>query len=594
MKAVLQSQALQTKMADTTKAVVSLSNKQLRTLEPETLRARLKQARSALLYYQKGEQSSEPEIAHPKDPEPQAQKGLAGVSAGASGNAMASGHVANNLFWPIIHDLKLPVSAWACLLQEQHCHTLGDIMSQLTKANGDFQVTSFVSAIKLIVESNVTLSTHLGNQATALTVAVQHLAANMADMAHQQTAILQLLQEMDAEAKKANIPDREQRTRQLAIKIAKQQFMEAAVALGDARDAAWKGLCLDKKVYEDRIQTVIASGVITTAMLLEADNQLDANGDFVMAQAMVSSNPQASHTPGAKGPPLRPSVPAPAKFCGELDKHVTDAKVWFEHLVNYLAEFSMDVCRYLPFYLEGKALEWGMGQIATLRAENRLTAHQLQRDFLMRYDDLLFTPAKKARDKLFDRSYIQQRNEAFAAYTQRFREIIRDAKGMSEDDKIEFFVRGMQPELERKCTSHNGDMWASLEQVIQYANGQAVSMRVAARAVSNKSAVSLNAVHAPGNSRAGDKRPNNRPANGNRFGKRKQDGNDPNGSGPKRQRGPNHASGGGGNGAGPSRGSSGGGATPVGPRVCNLCGQTFTGHYLKVHQPHCPMRVNRG
>jgi hypothetical protein len=234
-----------------------------------------------------------------------------------------------------------------------------------------------------------------------------------------------------------------------------------------------------------------------------------------------------------------------------------------EHMIAYLNEHGKDFCTYLPYYLEGKALEWGRGQVNMLRAENRLSADQLQQDFLLRYDDLLFSPAKKSRDKLFDRSYAQQKGETFAAYQQRFREIIRDATDMSHADKIEWFVRGMRPELEAACTTNRGRMWENLDEVIEYANGKDIAMRISTSR-SNKAAVSLNAMHAPSGNRNGNgKRPHPRAQSDS--GGWTQTG--------KRPRGDSK--------------TDNDSAKPKGPRTCSYCNTLFEGSF-PAHAKTCP------
>lgn len=395
--------------------------------------------------------------------------------------------------------VELPLLSWAAILQEHHADKVSEMLTTMAKSNTDLHVTTLVSAMKLVADSSRTSGSHLANSLQNLTVAVQQVAAATADNTALQHAMYKKLQEVELATKVATLtPDvYKRRERQLAIRAARNDFMANSSNAAKAAntefnpvqaEAYWLATLRTPALLEPLVAAAIQT--ITSDMVIA---MADESGDAMMSEP---DEPDEADEVGRRHAPRNLSasfdaqarahttdfprlvLPSPPKFRGDLDTHITDVKVWLEHIMAYLSEHGKDFCTYLPYYLEGKALEWGRGQITMLRAESRLTAQQLQQDFLLRYDDLLFTPAKKSRDKLYDRSYAQIKGEAYAAYTQRFREIVRDVTDMSHADKIEWFVRGLSPALEAACTTNRGRMWENLDELIEYANGKDIAMRI--------------------------------------------------------------------------------------------------------------------
>jgi hypothetical protein len=522
---------------------------------------------------------------------PQEEPRIIVVSPG-SASSKSKGKLTPDKFY--LHTMitqKHTLDVWAAVLQNHRAETISAMIQRLSTAAQDGTAIEFVAAFKLLAQQNSVLATRLIEFADMMAASHQHLIASTAEQTKLMQEMCNKLMDLEEKAELTSIPDLEQRKQALATQLARESFVtEATQQLGNKKlaEAAWAGIANDPELLEERVQKVLnTENAITTQMLREYAPTKDLGGDTRMepAEQQVREMPQpknlsASFAPAAvlhgphttgSAPTLRFVLPQPPKFRGELDQHVTDAKIWQEHVMAYLGEHGKDFCTYLPYYLEGKALEWGRGQIKMLQDENRLTAEQLQQDFLLRYDDLLFPASKKARDRLYDGSYKMQKGEEYVAYQQRFREIARDTTDMSQADKIEWFIRGLKSSIEEEVTTNRGKMWATLEEVITYANGVDRAQRVAAaRAATNRSpAVSLNAAHAHNNNRFG-KRPfsykRKQEQDFTPVAKRVRAGD---------KKGPQH------NAAGAP-----GGSGVKQPKTCGHCKQPFEGHYM-MHAASC-------
>ena len=87
---------------------------------------------------------------------------------------------------------------------------------------------------------------------------------------------------------------------------------------------------------------------------------------------------------------------------------------------------------------------------------------------------------QEMRDRLFAGDHNMKPGERVQEYTQRFRDIIRDARSMSQDEMIGWYVHGLLVSMRQACgTDANGRDWKQLDDLIEYAQGQEVRSRIA-------------------------------------------------------------------------------------------------------------------
>ncbi|GIL78484.1 hypothetical protein Vretifemale_7830, partial [Volvox reticuliferus] len=104
-----------------------------------------------------------------------------------------------------------------------------------------------------------------------------------------------------------------------------------------------------------------------------------------------------------------------------------------------------------------------------------LTRETLRAAFLLQYGDTQRNTAMAARDRLHSHEYDMKTAETVAEYTQRFHDVLRDAKDMDKADQISWFIKGLVPALRGRCaTDDEGKDWQDLDKCILYAVGQEV------------------------------------------------------------------------------------------------------------------------
>jgi uncharacterized membrane protein YgcG len=124
-----------------------------------------------------------------------------------------------------------------------------------------------------------------------------------------------------------------------------------------------------------------------------------------------------------------------------------------------------------------------------------LTLPALRAAFLLQYNDVRRHTEQEVRDRLFAGEHYMKSGERVGEYTQRFRDIIRDAPSMTQIEMITWYVHGLPQAMRKWCaTDASGRDWERLDDLIKFALGQEVRSRIA----SLKTA-SLNFVSTPRN-----------------------------------------------------------------------------------------------
>ena len=134
------------------------------------------------------------------------------------------------------------------------------------------------------------------------------------------------------------------------------------------------------------------------------------------------------------------------------------------------------------FWLTGRAQEWGQALLKLYADKGEhLTLPLLRAAFLLQYGDIRRHTEQEVRDRLFAGDHNMKTGERVQEYTQRFRDIIRDARDMSQGEMISWYVHGLPTQLRKACgTDANGRDWTQLDALIEFVQGQEVRSRVAA------------------------------------------------------------------------------------------------------------------
>ena len=174
-------------------------------------------------------------------------------------------------------------------------------------------------------------------------------------------------------------------------------------------------------------------------------------------------------------------LPVPVKFHGRTDTHISCTQTWFDSLVHYMTMSALGPCEHFVFWLTGRAQEWGQSLLKLYADKGEpLTLPKLRAAFLLQYGDIRRHTEQEVRDRLFAGDHNMKPGERVQEYTQRFRDIIRDACSMSQDEMIGWYVHGLLVSMRRACgTDANGRDWKQLDDLIEYAQGQEVRSRIA-------------------------------------------------------------------------------------------------------------------
>lgn len=143
--------------------------------------------------------------------------------------------------------------------------------------------------------------------------------------------------------------------------------------------------------------------------------------------------------------------------------------------------------QHFVFWLTGRAQEWGQALFKSHADKNEvLTLPALRAAFLLQYGDVRRHTEQEVRDRLFAGEHNMKASERVQEYTQRFRDIIRDANDMSQGEMIGWYVHGLPTAMRKACgTDANGRDWKRLDELIEFAQGQEVRSRVAALKTAN-------------------------------------------------------------------------------------------------------------
>ena len=218
---------------------------------------------------------------------------------------------------------------------------------------------------------------------------------------------------------------------------------------------------------------------------------------------------------GARGSGLgpKPKLPDYNKFSGTLSNHVTCAKTWFDGLVDYVnvmyAGTAVGFKDVLPFFTSGKLQTW-VTHLYRTKGKDGVTIEEIRREFLQRYGLLTREPAHESRQRLLSGEHHQTVGESAGEYTQRFRELLREAEGMDTITAINLYIKGLNARLRKEsAAAPDGSEWTDLEELIRFTEGRERALELGrttagtdshhtgSRAFRPKHRPSLAAVHAP-------------------------------------------------------------------------------------------------
>ena len=205
--------------------------------------------------------------------------------------------------------------------------------------------------------------------------------------------------------------------------------------------------------------------------------------DYRQAVAGQFHHPQmgSSHGNTYEVSPNR-RLPVPAKFHGRTDTHISCTQTWFDSLVQYMKMTGSAPSEHFVFWLTGRAQEWGQALLKLYADKGEhLTLPLLRAAFLLQYGDIRRHTEQEVHDQLFAGDHNMKTGERVQEYTQRFRDIIRDARDMSQGEMISWYVHGLPTQLRKACgTDANGRDRPQLDALIEFVQGQDVRSRVAA------------------------------------------------------------------------------------------------------------------
>ncbi|GLC58062.1 hypothetical protein PLESTB_001314300 [Pleodorina starrii] len=149
--------------------------------------------------------------------------------------------------------------------------------------------------------------------------------------------------------------------------------------------------------------------------------------------------------------------------------------------MQYFDLMQMDPLEHFVYFVTGKAQEWATDKFNMHKSGVKpLTRESLRTEFLLSYGDAQRNTGMAARDRLHAQEHSMQSDESVPQYTQRFHEIIREAKDMSTSDKISWYIKGLVPALRGRCaTDDEGKDWQDLDKLTLYAVGQEVRWKAA-------------------------------------------------------------------------------------------------------------------
>ncbi|GLC60694.1 hypothetical protein PLESTB_001659100 [Pleodorina starrii] len=178
---------------------------------------------------------------------------------------------------------------------------------------------------------------------------------------------------------------------------------------------------------------------------------------------------------------VRKKVPEPYKFTGATDKHVTCVQTWFDTFITYCDTTHINPIQNLAFFTTGAAQQWVVGYMSdALTSGVVVTREQLRTDFLVQFGDIRRHTAQSARERFHAGEHSMKPGEKVNLYTQRFRTIVWDAKGMSQVDQIFWYLHGLLPALKKACaTDALGKDWVSVEDLIRFALSQELRANIA-------------------------------------------------------------------------------------------------------------------
>lgn len=173
------------------------------------------------------------------------------------------------------------------------------------------------------------------------------------------------------------------------------------------------------------------------------------------------------------------------------------------------------LCVPVPHISDWESTKVGIQPLCDLTKQGNLTREKISLEFLMSYDNMARPQEVVARDKLLKTtSWHMGKKQPLRQYVQNFRNILREAGAMIELDKIAYFQKGLLPGLNREClTQPNGKPWGSLEELIDYAQGQEQRIKMQSNTDNDDAAV-LAAMYGQRHNNSSRKRGNNQGQDG--------------------------------------------------------------------------------
>lgn len=171
--------------------------------------------------------------------------------------------------------------------------------------------------------------------------------------------------------------------------------------------------------------------------------------------------------PGAAGK----ATHKPPYYSGVSSKDITNTRVWWDSLVDYLDREGLNPLIYFTDFLRGEPQVWGQGLKKRIREGETMTLADIRSDFLVRYGDSWQDTGAEARKKLHDQQHVIKPQEDVKSYTQRFYAIIRECRDMSALDQCAWYISGLSSRYPNVATTPSGDAWTDLPALVQHARG---------------------------------------------------------------------------------------------------------------------------
>ncbi|GIL60039.1 hypothetical protein Vafri_14662 [Volvox africanus] len=231
---------------------------------------------------------------------------------------------------------------------------------------------------------------------------------------------------------------------------------------------------LPKDALQQTTLQAVLEKQLVPAPTLEEVQSLWVEATAVLAGGSGSQTAPKHSRPNEVSPTKR--LPHPPKFSGKKDSTIICTRSWFNVLMRYFDLMHMDPFEHIEYFMTGKAQIWASDILEMHRSGKKpLTRDTLRAAFLLQYGDTQRNTAMAARDRLHAHEHDMKPTESVAEYTQRFHDVLREAKDMDKADQISWYIKGLVPTLRGRCaTDDEGKDWQDLDKCILYATGQEV------------------------------------------------------------------------------------------------------------------------